>query len=601
MPPSPGARIPDSSAPQLSRSGSLFFGTPASPGVAIGTLFAPASACPLEEVPDRVPDDADDELCTLDFAMGALHQELREQGAEMVGRLPEEIHNLYGVYETILSDPHLLAELTRHIRSGLWAPAALRDTVRALVAQFEALDSANMRARAEDIRAVGRRLLRHLMACENPEEPPRRTLLLGEGLGLPCISAIPVERLAGLICVGGSPLSHAVIIAKALGIPAVVGVDGLHLVAGVGHREAILDGYRGRVILDPEPRIRAEYERLAGEERVLAADLAAERGLPTRTADGVEITLQANVALLSEITSAKGAGADGVGLYRSELLFLMRDEPPDEETQVSIYRELLDAFAPQPVTIRTLDVGSDKPLPYMYQAEPNPALGQRGIRLSLAHPELFLIQLRALLRANAGLGNLRLILPMVTAVSELREARALIEQARREVVGAGGDCVLPPVGSMVEVPAAVLRMDELAAEADFISVGTNDLTQYMLAADRTNPSLRGFCDPLTPAVLSAVDLAVQGARRRGISVGVCGEMAGEPLGALLLLGLGVDSLSLSAGGIPRVRRLVRSFSHQEARGLWERALGLESAQAVRALLRAAVDAKALGRLVGPEA
>ncbi len=577
------------------RGQSLFLGSAASPGVAIGVLFAPAALCPLETVPDRPAIDPHAELQVLEEALGALRRELgaqAEQGAEQV---PPELHGLSAVYRLLLDDPILWEELTRRIHDGLWAPAALRDAVHSISAQFEAMENAYLRARAEDIRAVGRRLLLHLTDCDDKGwQPPGRTLLMGEGLGVACIMAIPRERLAGLVCTGGSPLSHGVIIAKALGIPAVVGVAGLKLTDGDGRRQAILDGYRGRVILDPKPEVLAEYTRLSAEERHRAADLAMDRDLPARTSDGVTVDLQANIALLGEIPMAKEAGARGVGLYRSEIPFLIQDTMPGEEAQSAIYRELLEAFAPHPVTIRTLDAGSDKPLPYLLQSEPNPALGQRGIRLLLANPELFLAQLRALLRANAGIGNLRLLLPMVTLPAEVHAARRLIDQAYREVLETVTGCVRPPIGVMVEVPAAALRIDAMAGLADFVSIGTNDLAQFVLAADRTNPGLDALCDPLTPAVLSMIALAVQGARQRGIPVSVCGEMAGDPQGALLLLGLGVDSLSVSGSAMPRIRRLIRSWSSRDAQRLWEQALALDSAEAVRALVGQAIAEK-----VGP--
>jgi phosphotransferase system enzyme I (PtsP) len=297
---------------------------------------------------------------------------------------------------------------------------------------------------------------------------------------------------------------------------------------------------------------------------------------------------------------AKAAGARSVGLYRSEIPFLIRDAIPGEEEQAALYRGLLESFAPHPVTIRTLDIGSDKPLPCLEQSEPNPALGQRGIRLLLARPEIFLTQLKALLRANAGLGNLRLLLPMVTLPAEIKRARSLIDQVCRETDRIVPGVATPPLGIMVEVPAAALRVEEMAGLADFISIGTNDLAQFVLAADRANPRLGALCDPLSPAVLSMIALAVQGARRRGVPVSVCGEMAGDPLGALLLLGLGIDSFSVSPGGIPRIRRLFRHWSHQEARELWGRALALESAEAVRALVSEAIEDKGLGGLIRPK-
>jgi len=289
-------------------------------------------------------------------------------------------------------------------------------------------------AQAEDVRGVGRRPVRDQLEREDKvRPPPGRTLLVDEGQGLACVRAIPQDRLAGLVCTGGSPLSHGVIIAKALGLPALVAVTGLKPTDADGRREAILDAYRGRLILNPRPEVLAEYRRLAREERARAADLATDKDLPARTTDGVTVDLEANLALLGEVPMAKAAGVRSLGLYRSEIPFLIRGTIPGEDDQTAIYRGLLESFAPHPVTIRTLDIGSDKPLPCLDRREPNPALGQRGIRLLLARPEIFLTQLRALMRANAGLGNLRVLLPMVTLPAEVLEAKRLIDQAYQEI------------------------------------------------------------------------------------------------------------------------------------------------------------------------
>lgn len=422
----------------------------------------------------------------------------------------------------------------------------------------------------------------------------KRVLLYGRSLDPASLTSLPLESIAGLVCTGEAPLSHGVVLARSLGIPVVIGVQGLGLEAGARPCPAIVDGYRGRLILHPRPEVLAEHRAWIAAEQALEEELGRETGLPSRTSDGAALALEANIALLRDIGPARRAGARAVGLYRSELLFLGRGEPPDEKSQTAAYRELLSAFAPQPVNVRTLDAGSDKPLPWVTGREVNPALGRRGIRLSLAHPELFLTQLRALVQANAGLGNLRLILPMVTLPEEVRAARALLEQASREVRGP-----VPPVGVMLEVPAAVLRVDALCAQVGLVSIGTNDLSQYVLAADRTSPDLGTMVDYLTPAVLEAIRLAVTGARRRGAEVNVCGEMAADPLGVPLLLALGADSLSVPPRAIPRIRRLVRGLTRVQAQRLWREARRLGGAAEVRALMREALKSQGLGCLIGP--
>lgn len=577
----------------------MYTGTPAAPGVAVGRVYSPSSHVALDAVPDRAVGDLDAEIGNFQDALNAVQAELRGGSRGIVAPVPADLMALFTAYEMVLSDPHLVDEVVARIRSGQWAPAAVRDTTRELIARFEAMDDAYLRARADDILAVGRRILFHLQAhMDASEEIPEQTILLGQSMGLTCITGVPAERLAGLVCTGGSPLSHGVIVARALGIPAIIGTTGL-IPDQCSGREIILDGYRGRVILDPAPEVRAEFQRLQQEESVLKNGLDGLRDLPSQTPDGRHVSLEANITLLNEVKSAKEQGAAGVGLYRSELPFLLRDTLPGEDAQYAIYSELLAAFHPLPVTIRALDAGGDKVLPYLRLSEDNPALGQRGIRLCLEHPEIFLTQLRALLRANAEFGNLRLLLPMLTLASELQEARVSIERAHAGLLQAGEPTRLPPVGIMIEVPAAVLRIDELTTDVDFVSIGTNDLTQYVLAADRTNPYVGHLCDPLTPAVLDAIGMAADGARRRTIPMSVCGEMAGDPLGALLLLGLGVDALSMAPASIGRVKQVIRTFSVSQARELWEDALKGGSAQRVREMLTQALDEKGLGGLVRP--
>jgi phosphotransferase system enzyme I (PtsP) len=573
----------------------IYFGTPAAPGVVVGRLYSPSSDVDLATVPDRAAGDADLDISDFQTALSAVRAELRG-GSGRAGAVPADLTALYQVYEMIVGDPYLVDSVIARIRSGQWAPAAVRDTTRELTARFEAMDDAYLRARAEDIRSVGRRILYHLQPHANTlEDFPERTVLLGKSVGLTCITGVPADRLAGLVCTGSSSLSHGVIVARALGIPAVIDAAGL-IPEHCSGREIILDGYRGRIVLDPTPEVRAEFQRFEHEKSELKNRLDGLRDLPSRTPDGKHVSLEANITLLDEIRTAKEQGAAGVGLYRSEFPFLLRDTLPGEDTQYAIYRELLAAFHPLPVTIRTLDAGGDKVLPYLHFLEDNPALGQRGIRLCLQHPEIFLSQLRALLRANAGLGNLRLLLPMLTLTSELKEARVHIQRARASLKEDGQPVRLPPLGIMVEVPAAVFRIDELAAQADFVSVGTNDLTQYLLATDRGNPYVAKMCDPLTPAVLDAIGMVAEGARRRGIAVSVGGELAGDPSGALLLLGLGVDALSMTPGSIGRVKQVVRTFSAREAGDLWRDALKAESADRVREMLEQALGEKGIGSL-----
>jgi phosphotransferase system enzyme I (PtsP) len=311
----------------------------------------------------------------------------------------------------------------------------------------------------------------------------------------------------------------------------------------------------------------------------------------------VRIPLYANTGLLTDITPSLRSGAEGVGLYRTEVPFLIRDRFPGEEEQRRTYRQVLEAFAPAPVVVRTLDIGGDKVLPYFPVTEENPFLGWRGIRISLDHPEIFLTQLRAVFRAAAGLNNLRLLLPMISSVAEIDAATGLIRRAFEEVVEEGEDIVYPQVGVMIEIPSAVYQVRAMAKRVDFFSIGSNDLTQYLLAVDRNNGQVADLYDALHPSVLSAIQQVIRDAHDVDRQVSVCGEMAGDPAAALLLVGMGVDSLSMNAASLLRVKWAVRTFSTTQLQSLLEEVQELEEPAAVRALLHDCLESAGLGGLV----
>jgi phosphotransferase system enzyme I (PtsP) len=383
-----------------------------------------------------------------------------------------------------------------------------------------------------------------------------------------------------------------------MGVPAVMGVTDLPVGLMEG-RELIIDGYRGRVYVSPPPAVVAEYARLAEQERELSVELEALRGLPTETTDGIAVPLMLNTGLVNELSSPVGDEAQGVGLYRTEVPFMIRDRFPGESVQTATYERVLEAFAPRPVILRTLDVGGDKPLPYFPVVESNPFLGWRGVRISLDHPEIFLTQVRAMLRAAASYGNLQIMLPMISSVSEVDELQLLIQQAHDELLDEGYVVDLPPVGVMVEVPSAVYQVEELARRVDFMSIGTNDLTQYLLAVDRNNPSVADIYDDLHPAVLRAVNQVVQGGHNHDKPVGICGELAGDPLATPLLVGMGVDSLSLSAGSLLKVKWVARSISKSRARQWLKAALRMESPEEIRRFMEQNLDKLGLGGLYRP--
>ena len=410
------------------------------------------------------------------------------------------------------------------------------------------------------------------------------------------LAEVPLEKLAGIVSAKRASFSHVAILAHAMGVPAVMGVSDLP-VGRMDGRFIISDGYRGRVYVTPSQAVLEEYQRLAEEDRELSDELQSVQDLPCETTDGVLVSLYLNTGLISEVQSPGQNEAAGVGLYRTEVPFMIRDRFPGERAQIANYRKVLETFAPRMVTIRTLDVGGDKPLPYFPISESNPFLGWRGIRISLDHPEIFLTQVRAMLQAAVGLYNLRLLLPMVSHVSEVDDAVLLVQRAHDDLVEEGLPVRMPQIGVMIEVPAAVYQVEALARRVDFLSIGTNDLTQYLLAVDRNNTHVAEIYDDLHPAVLQALIQVVEGARQYQREVSVCGEMAGNPAAVVLLLGMGIQHLSMSGGSLSSVKWVIRSISRARARELLQAALRFERPADIKALLNNALEEVGLGGLL----
>ena len=576
---------------------SFIQGLPGAPGVAIGTIILPEPFASLESVADHQPHDPVQEEAAFRQAARAVREELREGAERMADRLPNEAHAIFDAYILMLGEDSLVEDTIARIRAGNWAPGALRDTIAEHACAFEQLEDPYLRARAEDIRAIGRRLLLRLQSeAHEPREYPAGTVLLADEVGLGAIAEVPAGRLAGIVCLHGSGLSHIAILARALGIPAVMGLG--HRPTGhLENHSIVVDGHQGRIFVDPQPSVIEEYQRLIREEAALSDRLRHLRDLPAQTLDGVRIEINVNIGLLSEINVVIESGMDGIGLYRTEFPFMMRNAFPLEEDQYRIYRTMLESFAPKPVVMRTLDVGGDKPLPYHPMEEENPFLGCRGIRFTLDHPEIFLPQLRAMLRANSGLNNLQVIFPMISQLSEVEEAKKLLDQAYHELEAEGQAIAWPRVGVMIEVPSAVYKIAALAPCVDFFSIGTNDLAQYLLAVDRNNPQVASLCDCLDPAVLQSLCAVVRTAKPLGKPVSVCGEMAGDPAAAILLVGMGINTLSVSASSVPRVKWLIRSFLQSHAKIILERALRLENAKAIRQMLNAELEQAGLAELI----
>ncbi len=567
------------------------------PGIALGTAVVVYPPADLDAVPDRKAEDPELEEEEFRTAVAAVVEDLMALEDRMEDSLPAEDRALFDAWLMMLGSDSLIGKTVERIMAGDWAAGALRQTIEEHAKVFDNMDDIYLRERASDVRDLGRRILMHLQQKRSgPVDYPEDTILVGGEVSVMQLADVPMERLAGLVSAKGASFSHVAILARAMGIPAVMGVSDLP-VGRVDGRFLISDGYRGRIYASPAPSVKTEYLRLAEEDRALSAELEATRDLPSETSDGVTVRLYLNTGLVSEMSTLGSDEAAGVGLYRTEVPFMVRDRFPSEEAQTANYRNVLETFAPRPVTIRTLDIGGDKPLPYFPVNESNPFLGWRGIRISLDHPEIFITQVRAMLRAAIGLDNLQLLLPMISNVSEVDDSLLLIQRAHDELIEEGHGVKMPRVGVMIEVPAAVYQVEALARRVDFLSVGTNDLTQYLLAVDRNNPHVAEIYDDLHPAVLRALIQVVEGGRQFHREVSVCGEMAGSPAAAVLLLGMGVENLSMNASSLLRVKWVIHSISRARARELLQAALRCEKASEIRALLSNALEEIGLGGLV----
>ncbi len=566
-------------------------------GVGVGRAFVMYPSADLSVIPDRKIDNIEDEIQVFKQALNAVSNDISQMIQKLDKSLPAEDKALFDAYLLMLDSDTLVHGVIERIEQGNWASGALRDTIHDHLRVFDAMEDSYLRERSADVRDLGRRILVRLQSRGDsvPRNYPDNMVLVGEEISASMLAEVPTSKIVGVVSVAGSRTSHVAILARAMGIAAVMGAD--LPVGKIDGKELIVDGYRGHVYVSPTRAIQDEFKRLAEEERELSDDLAALQGLPSITPDGNKISLQVNSGLLANIIPSETSGAEGIGLYRTEFPFMIRDRFPGEEEQYLIYREVLQSFPYGPVTLRTLDVGGDKSLPYFPIHEDNPFLGWRGIRITLDHPEIFLVQLRAMLRASEGLDNMRLLLPMINSVGEVDDSLVLLDRAYHELIDAGFEIKMPKVGVMVEVPSAIFQIRNFARRVDYLSVGTNDLTQYLLAVDRNNARVADLYDSLHPAVLKALVEIVKGAHAENKSVSVCGEMAGDPAAAILLIGMGYDCLSMSVANLPRIKWVIRNFTSSKAKRLLEEVLELEYAGAIRARLNSVLEEAGLGGLV----
>lgn len=575
-----------------------FKGVPGSPGVAIGNVVVMSPAADLRGVPYKTCDDIDAERIFFHRCLGLARNDIKELGEQLESRLSAQERALFDAYLSMLDDASMGGEVSERIGKGVTAAYAWSEVILEHESNFSSMSDPYLRERAADVRDLGRRVLAHLQdSSQHSRTFPENTILVGEELTASMLGEVPTECLVGLVSVQGSGNSHVAILARAMGVPTVMGAVDLPFTQ-IDGREIIVDGSRGSIYTDPSPELRKHYDEIRADDLDVVKGLEALKDLPCETLDNHRVPLWVNTGLMADVVRSLERGAEGVGLYRTEIPFLLRERFPSEEEQRIIYREQLESFAPHTVTMRTLDIGGDKSLPYFPIEEENPFLGWRGIRVTLDHPEIFLAQVRAMLKASEGLNNMRIMLPMISSVSELEAAKVLIHRAFLELTEEGFNLEMPPIGVMIEVPAAVYQARELAARSDFLSVGSNDLTQYLLAVDRNNPHVADLYQAFHPAVLRALHQVVRDGHSQGVSVGICGELAGDPGAAVLLMAMGYDVLSMNATNLPRVKKVIRGITLEQAENLLDEVMAQEDSAAVSRCLERMLEEGGFARPLG---
>lgn len=576
-------------------------GIGASPGIAIGATFLLNRARALTVERRIAAEEIPGEQARFLAAVTLSKQQLEEVKAHVADPLLADHLYIIDTHLLILDDQMLHEQTQQAIeRDMLNAEGALKRTLQKFRAVFDSIEDEYLRERRSDIDSVGDRLLRNLVGArqQSPAEVDHKAIIVAHDLSPADTMQLDKSKVIAFVTDVGGRTSHTAILARSLGIPAVVGLETVSTLIPA-RLPVIVDGSAGLVILNPSPAVFKEYLRKKQAYEYFENELLAYTSLAAQTLDGVRITLRGNVELADDISRVRQQGAEGIGLLRTEYAFMNRPTPPDEEEQLAAYRRIIQEVAPHPVTIRTLDVGGDKFVPEMNLAdEANPAMGLRGVRFSLKERRLFHAQLRAVLRASAY-GSVRLMFPMISGLAEVRACRDALDSAKDELLkeGIAFDPELP-VGIMIETPAAALMAPMLAAEVDFFSIGTNDLIQYCLAVDRGNEHVAYLYEPLHPAVLRALQLVARAAAEACIPVGICGEMAGDPLYSLVLLGLGFKDLSMNASCMSRVKRIVRHVRLSDAVELVAQLLPLGTGREVVDVLEAEMERRFPGILNG---
>ena len=599
-------------------------GIAGAPGIALSEIVVCQPQADLAAVSLKKSNDSPKQLLRFEQALEKTRLEFNALSNKLSESIDDDSLAIFDVYKQLLDQANLGQEITAKISQGWRADSALKLVIEHYISQFEAIEDSYFRERASDIRDLGTRLLVNIQQQAKEEQIlPKAFILLAQDVSASMVAQYQHLGLLGIISLSGSNNSHAAILARSLGLPAIMGVNAIVL-SQLHQQQAILDGYSGALYINPDDSLIQEYQHLLSQEKALTDKVMEVAHLPCITKDGRAIEVLLNAGLSAGFEHSAKLGALGIGLYRTEIPFMNRNCFPSEQEQTQLYRKVLQVFPKHGVTMRTLDVGGDKSLPYFPINEENPFLGWRGIRITLDHPEIFLVQIRAMLRANQGLNNLEIMLPMISGVEEVDEAIRLInqaffelkaemindittelmsasnkgqltlQQAQTKAQAVATKLVRPKLGIMLEVPSVIFQMEALAKRVDFFSVGSNDLTQYLLAVDRNNSQVANLYDAFHPAVLNALNSLAQQSAEQLTPISLCGELASEPAGAILLLAMGYDKISMNGHNVPRIKWVIRHISFEQAQNILDKTLTLTTAKQVHSYLNEQLEALGLG-------
>jgi phosphotransferase system enzyme I (PtsP) len=603
-------------------------GIAGAPGIALSDIVVCQPQADLAAVSLKKSPDSQKQLLRFEQAVEKTREEFNTLSAKLSEAIDDDSLAIFDVYKQLLDQANLGREVVAKISLGWRADSALKLVIEHYIGQFEAIEDSYFRERASDIRDLGTRLLVNIQQQATEELIlPSEFILLAQDVSASMVAQYQHQGLLGIISLSGSNNSHAAILARSLGLPAIMGVNATVL-SQLHQQQAIIDGYSGELFINPDEALIQEYQYLLSQEKALTDKVMEVAHLPCITQDGRAIEVLLNAGLSAGFEHSAKLGALGIGLYRTEIPFMNRHCFPSEQEQTQIYRKVLQVFPKHGVTMRTLDVGGDKSLPYFPINEENPFLGWRGIRITLDHPEIFLVQVRAMLRANQGLNNLELMLPMISGVEEVDEAVRLInqaffelkaeltqditaelmsasnvdghltlQQAQLKAQAVSAKLVRPKIGIMLEVPSVIFQMEALAKRVDFFSVGSNDLTQYLLAVDRNNSQVANLYDAFHPAVLSALHSIAQQSAKYLTPISLCGELAAQPAGAILLLAMGFDKISMNGHNVPRIKWVIRHISFEQAQIILDKTLTLTTAKKVHSYLNEQLEVLGLGGFI----